>query len=287
MKMNSRHIPSEIRKYLRKEVGYGCPVSGCRNPFLEYHHFNPKYSDRKEHSKEGMIALCPNHHRKADRDRWTNDELIKLKKADLREIVNGTLDWNLKDSIIIVGNNYFFGDLFTFSVFGNELFGIAQTDNRELVINALIWDSNMKPVAQIVENDILINNLNIGDLNCSASGHSIRIESEADDTYYELYFKRVYLSEFEKATISKVDENVWKYIKSNIANKVKDGKVLTIVFTSRVKTDKILINIQDSNVKFDFTKLGFIKGSIGNNALQGGIGINFGKERFHFGCKEL
>jgi hypothetical protein len=276
--VNNRYIPSSIRKYLRSEVEYGCPVLGCRNPFLEYHHFNPKYCDGQEHIKEGMIALCPNHHRMADHDRWTNEELINMKAASIREAVNGTIDWALKDSVIIVGNNYFFGHSFSFDVLGQELFSIYQIDNGRLIISALIWDSKMNLIAKIVENDILINQPHIGDLICSASGHSIRIEARADDIFYELSFRRISYAEFEKTTTDMVDDRVWNYVRSNIANKVKDGKVPTIVFKAKVKTDKILINIQDSNVKFDFTKLGFVKGSICNNALQGGFGVNFGGE---------
>lgn len=37
----TRNIPKDVRKILRKEVYFGCPIKDCGSPYLSYHHFNP------------------------------------------------------------------------------------------------------------------------------------------------------------------------------------------------------------------------------------------------------
>jgi hypothetical protein len=62
----NRTAPVETRKALRREVNFGCPVEDCGVPYLEYHHFDPRFSERPHHDLPGMVALCPTHHGFAD-----------------------------------------------------------------------------------------------------------------------------------------------------------------------------------------------------------------------------
>jgi hypothetical protein len=38
----SRAPPAGVRRELRREEGCGCPVSNRGNPYLEYHHLDPR-----------------------------------------------------------------------------------------------------------------------------------------------------------------------------------------------------------------------------------------------------
>jgi hypothetical protein len=58
MKKN-REIPSEIKRQLRQEAGFGCCICGI--PIIEYHHIK-LWSKNKQHNVEDMMVLCPNHH---------------------------------------------------------------------------------------------------------------------------------------------------------------------------------------------------------------------------------
>lgn len=62
----ARNPPKSVLAELRKEVGFGCPVEGCGNPYLTWHHFDPPWSERHHHEPQGIIALCPEHHNAAD-----------------------------------------------------------------------------------------------------------------------------------------------------------------------------------------------------------------------------
>ena len=72
----NRTPPPEVRRELRREVGFGCPVRDadgvrCGNPYLYYHHFDPPWATEEHHNPAGMIALCGEHHPKADAGTFT------------------------------------------------------------------------------------------------------------------------------------------------------------------------------------------------------------------------
>src|SRR5580693_411457 len=62
----TRTPPADIRRALRREVGFVCPVPGCTNPYLTRHHFDPIWRVREHHEPGGLIALCRDHHSQAD-----------------------------------------------------------------------------------------------------------------------------------------------------------------------------------------------------------------------------
>jgi hypothetical protein len=39
-------IPEEVRRMLREQVNFGCPVSDCGHPYLMDHHFDPNWARR-------------------------------------------------------------------------------------------------------------------------------------------------------------------------------------------------------------------------------------------------
>jgi len=107
--MKRTSIPDRVKAQLRKEVGFGCPVKGCGNPYLEYHHFDPPISVRPHNEPSGMIALCAQHHKKADGGLYTVGQLHELKsdKANAA-LVMGNLDWLRKDLLAVVGGSFFY-----------------------------------------------------------------------------------------------------------------------------------------------------------------------------------
>ena len=73
----NRTPPKKVIQTLRQEVGFGCPIPNCGNPYLEWHHFDPPWSIENHHRPEGMIALCTQHHKNADNYAYTNEQLIR------------------------------------------------------------------------------------------------------------------------------------------------------------------------------------------------------------------
>ncbi|MBA6095583.1 HNH endonuclease [Pseudomonas juntendi] len=102
-------IPSAVKHALRSEVGFGCPVRGCGNPYLEYHHFDPPYREKAHNDPNGMIALCAHHHDKADGGVFTVDQLREMKcdRANA-ESVKGSLDWLRRNMVALVGGSFYY-----------------------------------------------------------------------------------------------------------------------------------------------------------------------------------
>jgi hypothetical protein len=79
-------------------------MRGCGNPYLEYHHFDPRWSIRQHHDPSGMIALCAEHHRKADvPGAFPVDYLRELKNAPQGNLISGRFDWLLRDFVVVMG----------------------------------------------------------------------------------------------------------------------------------------------------------------------------------------
>ena len=97
-------IPKKVKEILREEVGFGCPVKDCGNPYLEYHHFDPPIHIGPHNDPKGMIALCAQHHKKADGNAYTVEQLhdFKMNRVHSKQ-VRGNLDWLRRDLLSIVG----------------------------------------------------------------------------------------------------------------------------------------------------------------------------------------
>ncbi|USD39680.1 HNH endonuclease [Ferrimonas sp. SCSIO 43195] len=102
-------MPEKVKQTLREEVGFGCPVKGCGNPYLEYHHFDPPVHIAPHNDPKGMIALCAQHHKKADGDAYTIEQLHELKqdKANAAH-VRGNLDWLRHEMLAVVGGSFYY-----------------------------------------------------------------------------------------------------------------------------------------------------------------------------------
>ena len=98
-----KSIPKAVKEVLRSEVGFGCPIKGCGNPYLEYHHFDPPVNIKPHNEPKGMIALCAQHHKKADGGAYTVEQLHTLKTDKTNAaLVKGNLDWLRKNLLAVV-----------------------------------------------------------------------------------------------------------------------------------------------------------------------------------------
>lgn len=68
------------------ETGYACAVPACRQGPAELAHITP-WSKVKEHSFDNLIALCPNHHARYDRNEIDRKAMLQY-KANLA-VLNG------------------------------------------------------------------------------------------------------------------------------------------------------------------------------------------------------
>jgi hypothetical protein len=104
----NRSPPTDVRRTLRAEAGFVCPMPDCRSPYLTYHHFDPPWRERQHHDPEGMIALCLQHHQEADVGTYTGSQLRRLKQAQRTvDRVEGRFNWKREKTLFICGGNYF------------------------------------------------------------------------------------------------------------------------------------------------------------------------------------
>lgn len=106
----NRTPPKPVRTELAREVGFGCPVEGCGNPYLMWHHFDPPWRVREHHEPEGMVALCKDHHGAADVGAYTRDQLIEMKQRgrDRAKALQGRFEWRRHRLLAVVGGSFYY-----------------------------------------------------------------------------------------------------------------------------------------------------------------------------------
>jgi hypothetical protein len=268
--MNSRVPPLPIRKRLREEVGFGCPIENCRLPFLEYHHFDPKWHEGHRHNEIGMIALCPTHHNFADGDSWTNDDLRQMKRCPTTP-VSGFIPWKLSDSILLAGKNYFLGKTISFRILDQEVFHLRQLENGRLIIDALLWDKDGEIIAKIKENDILADHSTVGDLICTAKAAKIRIESKRTQTYLEIGMCRAPFNRFINKLPNHLKDNPTIDL---LKQKQHDNRIPIITLRAKIIGLNFSAEVRNSAIEMDFSKIGFDKAKLSGRAFLEGASLN-------------
>lgn len=149
----SRTPSNEVTRALRNEVGFGCPVPECGNPYLEWHHFDPPYSHEAHHRPEGMIALCAEHHKKADAGAYTLTQLreFKTNRANAA-LVKGSFDWLRNDLLGVVGGNFFYETLNIIQIDGVNVVWFRRDDEGYLRLNLRLLSLTPERRAMIDDN---------------------------------------------------------------------------------------------------------------------------------------
>lgn len=177
----SRTPPNEVTRALRTEVGFGCPVPNCGNPYLEWHHFDPPFATEAHHRPEGMIALCAEHHKKADAGAYTVDQLrgFKTNKANA-ERVRGTFDWLRNDLLAVVGGNFYYETLRVLIVDDQDIVWFHRDADGYLRLNIRVPSLSAEPRA-IIDDNVWSNIGEPIDLRSPPSGKSLEIRYSSGD----------------------------------------------------------------------------------------------------------
>jgi len=133
-------IPKKVKEVLREEVGFGCPVRDCGNPYLEYHHFDPPVHIKPHNDPQGMIALCAQHHKKADGHAYTDGQLHEFKKNRVHsKRVKGDLEWLRRDILSVVGGNLYYETPIPVQIDGHNLVAFSRDSDgfQRLSVNML------------------------------------------------------------------------------------------------------------------------------------------------------
>lgn len=177
----ARTPPTEVIRTLRNEVGFGCPVPGCGNPYLEWHHFDPPYAEEAHHRPEGMIALCVLHHARADAGAYTKAQLRAFKTNRVNaDLVRGKFEWLRNNLLTVVGGNFYYETPKLLVIDGEEIVWFDRDADGYLLLNVKVPSLSPEPRA-LIENNIWKNVGDPVDLVSPPSGKSLEIRYATGD----------------------------------------------------------------------------------------------------------
>lgn len=177
----SRTIPESVRRQLRQEVGYRCPVPLCDSPFLEYHHFDPPWHEGLSHDPKGMIALCPRHHGlcdpKAKDHGWLGTEALrKLKSAVPLSPLRSRLEPLSTPLLLLSGGFRCLAVGATLSVFGIPRIGV-RSDEHWAIVDGLCLDQDGEPIVEVRNCDIVLRHQSIVDAEFAPKSWEFRVDA--------------------------------------------------------------------------------------------------------------
>lgn len=177
-----RKPPQEVLRILRREVGFGCPVPDCRNPYLTWHHFDPPWSQRQHHNPEGMIALCREHHDKADAGAFTVAQLRVLKSewAESRVEVGGRFDWMRRELLAVVGGNFYLDTPVILEFRREKAIWFERDDEGHFLLNVRMLTTTGEPRTRI-ENNFWVLRGSPADVEAPPSGRRVRVRYDNGD----------------------------------------------------------------------------------------------------------
>ena len=183
----TRKPPASVTRTLRQEVGFGCPIDGCGNPYLEWHHFDPPWSEEEHHRPEGMIALCVSHYKKADGGAYTREQFRALKSNCAQaESIRGEFEWLRNELLAFVGGNFYHETMRIVTIDSNDIVWFNRNENGYLRLNVRML-SLLPRERAIIEDNIWTNVGAPIDLKYPPHGKELTIEYENGD-YLQVRF---------------------------------------------------------------------------------------------------
>lgn len=167
-----------VRRRLRAEVGFGCPIPGCGIPYLTWHHFDPEWRVEEHQRPEGMIALCLTHAGHADANAYDKEFLRSLKVAGRpnADDVRGKLEWMRRDVLALVGGNWYYKSPIALQIGSTNAISFSRDDNGYLLLNMRMPSLSGAPRLRVEENYFTVGRDHVVDVECAARGRLIQIQ---------------------------------------------------------------------------------------------------------------
>jgi hypothetical protein len=138
-----------------------------------------------------MIALCEEHHAKADAGTFTRDQLreLKVNLGARALVVKGSFDWMRRSLLGVVGGHFYYETPILIQVQGNPVIWINRDEEGYLLLNLRMISLAREPRAFIADNFWM----SLGDptdLVCPPHGRTVKI-SYANGDKLGVEFKEV------------------------------------------------------------------------------------------------
>ena len=148
-------IPDRVKKLLRAEVGFGCPVEDCGSPYLTYHHFDPPRRVREHNQPAGMVALCRKHHDDAEGGAFTTEQLraMKIQGVSRNERIKGRFLWRRQQLLIHCGAALTFEAPIALAFNGIPVVSLTRDEAGNLSLSVNMLTSSVLARLRLFEND--------------------------------------------------------------------------------------------------------------------------------------
>ncbi len=261
MKVPSRNPGEKIKDTLRKEVNFGCPVryptgGGCGCPVLTYHHFDPPWAGNYQHNLEGMIALCPKHHRQADGGLWSNEQIRGLKKSPyVNDSIRVQWPWQPETLVFKVGRSLVVGSGSPIRLDGHPIMRFHPHEIEGLgikttIFESLIRDSKGEIWVQITDGWLDLPIKGTSDFLYPPQTKHIIIKND-DSTYISLKYTKYTRKDLLSWTETFTSLDVMNAVERE-GSIDSDGNVPVVIVEGKFDTEKVSVNIKGDDMHTQF-----------------------------------
>jgi hypothetical protein len=126
-----------------------------------------------------MVALCGEHHKKADAGTYTAEQLRAF-KGNRAALVGGRFDWMRNDLLVVVGGNFYYETPIAVQFRQQPVVWLSRDDEGYLLLNVSMLTTAQEPRATMQDNFWIA----LGaptDLDCPPSGKRLKVTYDNGD----------------------------------------------------------------------------------------------------------
>jgi len=155
----SRTIPEPVKREVRQRCGFGCVV--CGSAIYDYEHFDPEFSEAKEHNPDGIALLCPTDHARKRKKLLSQKKYLKaIANPKALQLKKAGAEWETANfaPTIVIGQKMFTGGTSVLKIDGELLLGFNEPEEDGLPprLNFRFFDSQETEVFAIIDNEISV-----------------------------------------------------------------------------------------------------------------------------------
>ena len=265
MKKPSRDPGEEIKRQLRQEVNFGCPVrypdrTGCGCPVLTFHHFDPPWAGNYIHNPDGMIALCPEHHHQADGGLWSKEQLRSFKRYPfVDDSLKVQWPWQPESLVMKVGPSLVLASGSPIRLDKRPIMRFRPFLINDLNVNTTIFDSDIRDSngrrwLRITDSWFDLRLENTTDVLFTPQEKKM-VAKHNDATYISLKFNKLPLKDFRKWLLEFMTKRETAISAGRSLEKVgaidSDGNVPVMIIEGSFRSKKVAIKIKGNQMHFD------------------------------------
>ncbi|WP_186251663.1 hypothetical protein [Burkholderia gladioli] len=174
----SRYVPVDVRRVVRKRCGFGCVICGLA--YYDFEHFDPDFSEAREHNPDGMTLLCSQCNQKRARGRLSVETVARANanpKCLEQGYSNEVFDFHSDPIEIRVGGAIFYNCWDLIVINNRPILSIRPPvgAGAPMRLSGVFCGANQKVSLKINSNEFELNSDN-WDVDCT--GGKITIESD-------------------------------------------------------------------------------------------------------------